>query len=87
MLCILEGFLNELNIFFLNYKSGPAKTCLNGIDEDYVSALELYCLLKQRLLDVKHNWRTVMTVSFSLPTNVKYASKFDIKMTMLVGYV
>ena len=35
------------------------------VDEDYVRALEMYCLLKQRLLDIKHNWKTVVQEAFT----------------------
>ncbi len=48
-----------------------------SIDENYVRALEMYCLLKQRLLDIVHNWKTV--VQEALPghgkhTGIKYVS-------------
>ena len=69
--------MSELNTFFLNRESKLTKkegTC-SSVDEDYVVALELYCLLKQCLLDLKHNWRAVAAVAFALPINVKYASK------------
>ena len=46
----------------------PASGCLRtrssvntSIDEDYVHALEIYCLLRQRLVDIKHNWKTVVS--------------------------
>ena len=36
-----------------------------NIDEDYVHALEMYCLLKQRLLDVRHKWKNVVKEALS----------------------
>ena len=36
----------------------------DGRDEKYVEALEMYCLLKQRLFDVRHNWRIVVRKAF-----------------------
>ena len=36
-----------------------------NVDEDYVHVLEIYCLLKQRLLDVKYNWKTVVKDALS----------------------
>lgn len=38
---------------------------VNNVDEEYVHALELYCLLKQRLLDVRHNWSAVVKEALS----------------------
>ena len=74
LLCILEGFLGELNAFFLKHESVEVKEEGGCVDEDYVAALELYCLLKQCSLDIKHNWRAVMTVALASSTYVKYAS-------------
>ena len=77
LICILDGCLSELNTFFLNRESQQTKEegrC-SSVDEDYVVTLELYCLLKQCLLNIKHNWKAVVTVAFALPTNIKYASK------------
>ena len=75
LLCVLGGFLSELNAFFLSNESIQREDRSSYVDEDYVSALEFYCLLKQYLLDIKHNWGNVMTVALALPTNVKYASE------------
>ena len=33
---------------------------VNDVNEKYVEALEMCCLLKQRLVDVRHNWRIVV---------------------------
>ncbi len=38
---------------------------VTNIDERYVHALEMYCLLKQRFLDVKYNWKTVVKDALS----------------------
>ena len=67
--------MNELNSFFLKSESIEVKEDGKCMDEDYVAALELYCLLKQYALDIKHNWRTVMAVALASSTYVKYASK------------
>ena len=79
LLCILEGFLSELDDFFLKSESVAVKEEGRCVDEDYVAALELYCLLKQCLLDIKHNWRTVVAVALASPTYTKYASECCIK--------
>lgn len=84
LLCVIEGFLNELSIFLMNNESLQAEMGDHNVDDNYVTALELYCLLKQCLLDMKHNWRAVMAVAFSLPTNVKYASKFSLESTVII---
>ena len=44
-----------------------------GLDVEYVCALEMYCLLKQRLLDVKYSWRKVVQGSFA--DHEKHAGK------------
>ena len=75
--------MSELNAFFLESESIDVKEEGSCVDEDYVGVLELYCLLKQCLLDIKHNWRAVMTVAIALPTSVKYASKCCTKNTPL----
>lgn len=36
-----------------------------GVDEKYVHALEMYCLLKQRLSDVRCSWRAVVKEALS----------------------
>ncbi len=68
--------MSELNSFFLKCESVEVKEeegkC---VDENYVAALELYCLLKQCSLDIKHNWRAVVAVALASSTYVKYASK------------
>lgn len=67
--------MSELNAFFLKSESIEVKKDGRCVDEDYVAALELYCLLKQCSLDIKHNWRTVMAVALASSTYAKYASK------------
>lgn len=67
--------MSELNAFFLKSDSVDVKEEGRCVDEDYVAALELYCLLKQCSLDMKHNWRTVMAVALASSTYAKYASK------------
>ena len=44
------------------------------VDEEYVHALEMYCLLKQRLFDVRHNWRMVLKKALS-SDHGKYTGK------------
>ena len=73
--------MSELNAFFLKSESVDVKEEGRCVDEDYVAALELYCLLKQCSLDIRHNWRAVMAVAFASSTYVKYASKSCIKYT------
>jgi hypothetical protein len=46
-------------------KSKGEARSLSSVDEDYVSALEMYCLLKQRLSDVRHHWRLVLKEALS----------------------
>ena len=31
-----------------------------NLNEEYVRTLEMYCLLKQRLLNIRHNWKEVV---------------------------
>ncbi len=35
-----------------------------NVDDEYVQALEVYCLVRQCLLDVRHSWRNVVSVVF-----------------------
>ena len=42
---------------------------VTNLDEEYVHTLELYCLLKQTLLDVRQNWREVAKRAFSDHSN------------------
>ena len=53
--CLVQVSSEELAL-----NGGPA---LAGVDERYVEALELSCLLRQRLMDVRHNWRSVVSKS------------------------
>lgn len=39
---------------------GRQELAATGVDEQYVRALEMYCLLKQRLSDVRHSWKAVV---------------------------
>ena len=41
-------------------KIDKEESSVTNVDEDYVHALEIYCLLKQRLLDVRRNWKMVL---------------------------
>ena len=65
-----------MDSFFVNHESTQTKEGASCVNEDYVSALELYCLLKQYLFDIQRNWRTVVSVAFASHTHVKYARKF-----------
>lgn len=71
--------MSELDAFLLKSESIEVKEEGRCVDEDYVAALELYCLLKQYLLDIKHNWRTVVAVALASPTYTKYASEYCTK--------
>ena len=46
-----------------------------GVDGVYVEVLEVYCLLKQRLMDVRHSWRTITITT--LTQHGKYAGEGD----------
>jgi len=56
----------------LALEGGPARA---DVDEKYVSALEMSCLLRQRLLDVGHNWRGV--VQKALCDHGRYKGKIN----------
>lgn len=38
---------------------------VRGVDGEYVELLEMYCLLRLRLLDVRHKWGNVTRVALS----------------------
>ena len=78
LLCVIDDFLEELDLFFADSESdSPKKEGDGGINEDppssgsalppieadYLRGLELYCLLKCRLLKMKHQWRSVVDQS------------------------
>lgn len=44
----------------VKFKGRGVEGSLASVDEQYVHALEIYCLLKQRLLDMRHSWRLVI---------------------------
>ena len=82
LLCILDDFLEELDAVFLNHETcstdppqdegcGKMSEGVNGVDGKYMELLELYCLLRVRLLDVRHDWGNVMKVA--LGDHGKYA--------------
>ena len=44
---------------------GKMSEGVRGVDGEYVELLETYCLLRLRLLDVRHNWGNVKRVALS----------------------
>ena len=86
LLPLLEDFLPQLDSLFLKNESQGSREPeggsheleggsheLEGGDEEYVEVLELYCLLRQRLLDVRYNWGGV--AASALAEHGKYAGK------------
>ncbi len=61
LLVILEDCLEMIDSIFLSDHSSTAEM----IDQHYVAALEVYCLLKQRMIDLKKSWRNVLKISFN----------------------
>lgn len=73
LLCVLDDFLDPLDSFCQameaqNTKTDdePKETDAAGtankpeiVEEEYLQGLELYCLLKCRLLDVQYRWKLV----------------------------
>ena len=60
LLVIMEDCLEMIdNIFLSNLLFTP-----EAIDQQYITVLEVYCLLKQRMLDLKKSWRNVLRISF-----------------------
>lgn len=79
---VSERALNDAKCLKENLSQGMAKgtsvgfgPVVSDLDEKYVEALEMYCLLKMRLLDVRHSWRTV--VQKALCDHGKHKSKKD----------
>ena len=82
LLCILDDFLEELDAIFLKHETrstdppqdegrGKMSEGVRDVDGEYMELLEMYCLLRVRLLDVRHNWGNVTKVA--LRDHGKYA--------------
>lgn len=102
LLCVLEDFLVELDKLFVQNESILAVSRettasfsgrISGgcVDADYVQALEVYCLLRQRLLDIQCSWRSVVTIAL-LPMHKGFIGfaeasycHIESSMEMLVG--
>ncbi len=51
-----------------------------NMDDEYVKALEVYCLVRQCLLDVRHSWRSIVSVVFK--QHGKYAGSLALDLSL-----
>lgn len=89
-MCVLEDFLQELNQLFLKHESqskdGEGGESGVEVDEGYVGVLEVYCLLRQRLTDVRYNWQNVESVAFAHHgKHVSFAREYYTKLLSALG--
>ena len=55
------------------------------MDGQYVALLEMHCLLRQRLLDVQHNWRAIYSSVFCPLGKTAGIGHTPISLTILVA--